>query len=529
MNHIFKNQCLLIVLIVLLSSCASVKKYNNQINTLKSEEQLKADVDYIHQKLQKLHPRLYWYIRKKDLDYKFDSLKATITDPMTSNDFFFKLSPVISSVKQGHLRMSPLTKKLSKKENRALNRKGVAPLLQFSYEIFDNKLYIVKNSSSDTTIKVGSEIISMNSIEPQEIISKLKNTFTSDGYNQTFINRGSCWMLPNFFYLLSGEMDSVKFELRYCDSLTNVTLVRGKNNGAKVVSQSIKKTSLEKKQAKNKAKVEARKKKRNGYNSQTKTYSKNLNFTSSDNSIAIMKLNDFSRGDYKKFYRNSFKKLDSLKTKTLIIDLRDNPGGRLKEINNLYSYLTDSSFYFVEKMEVTTRTSLILGNYTSSTPLIIKALNFTIGLPFLASRLAKVKKVDNKFYYNLPESKLKHRNPINFKGKVYVLINGGSFSASSIISSNLKGSKRAVFVGEETGGAYNGCIAGTMPVFTLPQSKLRVRFGLGAIIPFHKTDMNGRGILPDVEIKPTIDDRIKGIDPELNWVLDDIKGLHISK
>ena len=123
----------------------------------------------------------------------------------------------------------------------------------------------------------------------------------------------------------------------------------------------------------------------------------------------------------------------------------------------------------------------------------------------------------------LDESKIGHPKPNNFKGKVYVLINGGSFSATCILSSNLKGSKRAFFVGEETGGAYNGSVAGVIPTFTLPHSKLQLSFGLMRIQPHYKTDIEGRGIFPDIEIKPTLEDRINGRDPELQWVLDDIE------
>jgi len=88
MKPFSKNLLILIISIVLYGSCASTKKYNSQINALKSEKQLKSDVDFVYQKLQKLHPNLYWYISKKELDYKFDSLKSTIDTPMTSNDFF---------------------------------------------------------------------------------------------------------------------------------------------------------------------------------------------------------------------------------------------------------------------------------------------------------------------------------------------------------------------------------------------------------------------------------------------------------
>lgn len=529
MAHDFKNLFILIVSIVLFGSCASVKKYNSQINALKNEAQLRSDVDYVYERLQKLHPKLYWYISKKDLDYKFDSLKSTINAPMTSNDFFFKLSPVISSIKQGHMRIYPLTKRLTGKEVRALNKRGTSPLSQLTYEVFDNKLYIVKNASSDTCIKVGSEVVSVNSIKPQEVFSKFSNTFASDGFNHTFLSKVYGWQFSNFFYVYSGQRDSVLCELKYNDTLTHVLLKRGKDGPSKVEGKIKLKTSAEKELAKKESKKEARKRILQGYNTQTKTYSKNLRLMGSDSSIAVMKINDFSRGMYRKFYRESFKKMDSLKTKTLILDLRDNPGGKLNEISNLYSYLADSNFYLIDKMEVTSRTSFVLGSYSRSTPFVFKAISFTVGLPFLMGRLTRVKKEENKYYFSLPEAKLKHPSRISFKGKVYVLINGGSFSASSIISSDLKGSQRAVFVGEETGGAYNGCIAGRMPVFTLPESKLKIHFGLGLIQPYYKSDLDGRGIIPDVEVLPTIEDRIKGADPELGWVLDEIKGQHKSK
>jgi C-terminal processing protease CtpA/Prc len=138
--------------------------------------------------------------------------------------------------------------------------------------------------------------------------------------------------------------------------------------------------------------------------------------------------------------------------------------------------------------------------------------------------LMNVKKEDNgKFYYNTINSNLLHPKRNNYNGKIYVLINGGTFSASCLISSNLSGSGRAIFVGEETGGAFNGNVAGTLPIFTLPKSRLKLRFGGALIQPHYKSDNIGRGIMPDIEIKPTREDIISGNDAELTRVLDEIK------
>ncbi len=103
------------------------------------------------------------------------------------------------------------------------------------------------------------------------------------------------------------------------------------------------------------------------------------------------------------------------------------------------------------------------------------------------------------------------------------MINGYSFSASSILSTQLQANNRAVFVGEETGGAYNGTVAGIYKMYLLPASKIKIRIGLMQIEAPFKQQPDGFGNKPDVEILPTVKDRRLGKDPELDWILNDIE------
>ncbi|UPF07691.1 S41 family peptidase, partial [Flavobacterium psychrophilum] len=258
-----------------------------------------------------------------------------------------------------------------------------------------------------------------------------------------------------------------------------------------------------------------------GFDTKSKKYMRNLKFIEKDSSIAVMKINGFREGDAETFYKESFLKIKKFNTKTLIIDLRNNGGGRLNEIAKLYTYLTDKDFYFIEKSLVTKKKSLLYANYYKGGGIGTKIIK-TIFAPFYYPIMYFSVHKNGTNYYNYTNSKIKKPDTNNFKGKLYVLINGGSFSASSIISSNLKGAKRALFVGEETGGAYNGTVAGRMPVLKMPHSKLNVRMGLMACVPIYKTQVEGRGIFPDKEIIPTLDDRINNTDPEMNWILQDI-------
>ena len=517
-----KKNILCILIAFLITSCTSIKKHNARIDKKISESDLKTDIDFIYQRLQKMHPKLYWYVSKEKLDYKFDSLKSSISKPMKSFDFYQKLAPVIKTIGQGHLSVSPNSKKYSSEEIKIITKKGVAPFAQFEFEQIDNKIYIVKNKSYNKKIKVGTEVVGINNENITELLNKYKALIASDGYNTTFINRRLGKNFGAFYTNQHGLQDSLTFNFKINDTLKNVFLKRGIVDSVKVdKNKNLSKIVVDK------VKIKATKKRNSvfGYNKERKLYNRNLHFLQADSAVAVMKINGFQLGDYEAFYETSFKRIKELNSKTLIIDLRDNGGGRLSEIANLYSYLATESFVFADKSEVVSKTSVPLNmNYFTGRPL------YT--LPFLIA-LAPIiypiyyfkthKNSDGNYYLSSSQEKLKNPKETNFKGKIYVLINGGSFSASALISSNLKGSQRATFVGEETGGGYNGTVAGQMPIVLLPKSKIGVRVGLIGCIPFYKTEIFGHGIYPDKEIIPTIQDRIKEKDPEIEWVLENYK------
>lgn len=512
-------------IIIFFSQCNSVKNHNKQVEQLLSEKKLKSDTDFAYKKLKKLHPNLYWYISKEALDYKFDSLKTTITKPMRSFDFYKKISPIIASVRQGHMSVYPNMKRMTKKEGVALTRKGIGPFSQFDFEINDNKLYVLKNKSYNKAIQPGTEIVAINNQNPSELLQNYNMLFTSDGFNQTFKKSRLAKNFASYYSNENGIKDSIVYEFKFLDTLKTVTIKRQIVDSVKSEDKPAKKrlTVHEKKAKKEQQKAEKTKKSIYGYNEVNKNYNRNLRFIESDSSIAIMKINGFSIGNPYRFYRQSFKKIKDFKSKTLIIDLRDNPGGSLQEIAHLYSYLADSTFVFSQKSEVVSKTSLLQADYFKGGSLSTKALKVIFSPLYYGYTFFKVhKSEDGKYNYNTKDAKPQHVDLNAFKGKIYVLINGGSFSASCILSSNLKGSKRAFFVGQETGGAFNGTVAGRMPLIQLPNSKINVRVGLMCIKPFHSNDILGRGIFPDKEIVPTFDDKINDKDPELDWVLKDI-------
>lgn len=510
-----------VVLVLLFANCTSVEKYNQIISEPIPVEKLQADIDYTQHKLEKLYPNLYGYIPKAQLNAKFDSIRSVVKKPMTSKEFYFVISPVIASVRQGHMSMSPTIKRVSKKEAKRLRKSGDGPLSQFVFEWQNERMFVIKSKNKKNKIVEGAEVISVNAITPQSIYAKYRKSFTSDGFNKTFLPKFFSKRYNLFMTNEIGVNDSLTYVFKQNDSL--ITRVVSRNKPEK---KAVKDTTKVAKASVDKAKIKAEKKHKRiyGYDANAKEYIKSLTVVPTDSTVAVLKIKNFTQGRYWRIYDEFFDSIQKMKIKTLVIDIRDNPGGRVAEVVELYSYLTDKEYTVLKPATVTSKTSLWRTGIFKASPKWTYPF-IGIGYPVYMgfSYLKTTQRPDGTYQYYLTGARKRKSKPNNFKGKIYVMINGGSFSASCILSATLQQNPNITFVGEETGGAYNGTVAGLMPIVELPNSKIPLRLGLMDIQMIHQTQVQGRGIFPFKEIVPTITEKINHKDPELEWILSDLK------
>ncbi|AZB33256.1 S41 family peptidase [Chryseobacterium bernardetii] len=502
-----KNYSVIFIL-AMLSSCASIRRHNEQRASCIPPEQLKEDVDFAYSKLQQMHPQLYWYIPKKELELKFDSLKQTINEPLTPLQFYFKLQPVIAGIREGHLSLRIPRKKFTKKEIKTLeHKKGL--FSRFEYYISGDQMYITENRDSIENIHPGTEILSINHIPVSEYIKKYRNLISSDGYNTTFQPYFLKDLFFNYYTAENGLADRAILE----------TLYKGEKHTYTLSRESKSDSDLEKDKEMNKRTQE---RKLNDYVAASNSYNRSFKFLDKDSTIAYIKVKSFSREYSDEFYKKTFAKIKKAKSDYLIIDVRNNYGGSLYEINNLYSYLTDKPFTLIKPSQVTSRDIPLRTNYfRKSNPLDYAIKSISYPSYFFAQAFSTYKK-DGKVFYKMKADKPTKPNKEAFHGKVFVLINGGSFSASSIITAKLKNDKRATLVGEETGGANDGTVAGFYSYQKLPNSEIRFPIGLLLVQPNIDFSDTKKGVTPDIEIKENLQDIIDKKDPQLDWIRNEI-------
>ncbi|MEJ5106738.1 S41 family peptidase [Chryseobacterium sp. MYb328] len=502
-----KNYSVIFIL-AMLSSCASIKRHNEQRASCIPPEQLKEDVDFAYSKLQQMHPQLYWYIPKQELDHKIDSLKKTLNEPLTPLQFYFKLQPVIAGIREGHLSLRIPRKKFTKKEIKKLDqKKGL--FSRFGYYISGDQMYITENRDTIDNIQPGTEILSINNIPVSDYIKKYRSLISSDGYNTTF----QPYFLKDLFFGYYTAENGLS------DKATIETLYKGEKHTYTLSRESKSDHDLEKDKEMNKRTQD---KKLNDYVAASNSYNRSFKFLDKDSSIAYIKVKSFSREYSEEFYKKTFSKIKNAKSDYLIIDVRNNYGGSLYEINNLYSYLTDKPFTLIKPSQVTSRDIPLRTNYfRKSTPLEYAIKSISYPSYFFAQAFSTYKK-DGKIFYKMKADKPTKPNKGAFHGKVFVLINGGSFSASSIITAKLKNDKRATLVGEETGGANDGTVAGFYSYQKLPNSEIRFPIGLLLVQPNIDFSDTKKGVIPDVEIKESMQDIIDKKDPQLDWIRSEI-------
>lgn len=485
------------VTILLCVSCTvSNKNYNP--NTKFSRQQLQQDYSLLRNILEKKHPALYWYTPKDSMNYYFDSLYNNIADSMTELQFGWQvLAPLTQKIHCGHTSFG-----MSLHWNKYIKDKTI-PSFPLHLKVWGDTMVVVNNlNRKDSIIKNGTLLTSINGIRNHEMVQQLFQYLPLDGYadnvNYIRISSNFPYYHRNVFGIYKnyrvGYIDSLGAEkttlLPFFNPVPDTTLKKNKPWPViKIPKKIIKKARI-------------------------KSY-RAIIIDSSINTATIT-LNTFSNGGgrhLRSFIKQAFKKIKQQQVKNVILDLRSNGGGDVDISVLLTKYLRNKPF------KVADTAAAIAKSFSPYSKYIKQGFINNIGLLFVTK-----KQKDGAYHFGYWERHWFYPKKNNhFDGKIFVLTNGLTFSASTIFCNAVKDQSNVTLVGEETGGGWYGNSGLLIPDITLPKTKLRVRLPFFKIVQFNHVPKNGRGVTPDIFISPTVESVRKGIDRKMEFVNELIK------
>ena len=488
-----KNFFLLIPIVTMLIGCSASRftPYNHKY----SLKEVSDDYQVFENILKESHPGLYWYTSKDSMDYYFRKGKSELRDSMTETQFRKVLSYVVSKIDCGHTSVKPSNRYIRHIDS---SRLKIFPL---SLKLWDDTATISANlNRKDSILKRGTVITAVDNRSMREILDTVFQYLPADGYNRThklqvLSNRASFgFNYSNIF----GSRE--RFLINYTDSSgeTKSVMIPVYNPLTDSIGRAPVRSTIPV------PRIDRRERKL--------LSARQLRFEM-DNKLAIMDVNSFSRGyQLKRFFRRSFREIKKNKVDNLVIDVRGNGGGNVMNSTLLTKFLIDQKFKLADSLYAFHRSSAYgkrIQNYF-----------FNRLFMFFVTK----KKSDGNYHFGYFERHyFKPKKKNHFNGKTYVLIGGNSFSATSLFAQSVRPQENIVIVGEETGGGAYGNSAWLIPDVTLPETKVRFRLPLFRLVINKDAPMDGRGVQPEVEVKPTVRDIREGVDFKMNKVVELIR------
>lgn len=451
-----------------------------------SSDKLKADLALLQNILEKNHPSLYWYTSKDSIDYYFKATQASLTDSLTELQFKNRTAWMLGKIHCGH------TVVRSSKHYTQYFFGKRPPSFPLSLKVWQDSAVVVTNYNRDSILKRGTVITGINSKSTAKILDSICQLIGTDGYANNLKYQLISFNFPAYYKNTFG-LDS-GYVISYLDSIGQSKKITIKNYDPKTDS-SFTRTPLDpagitKKQFRSFA----------AFSDRNMVIDTILN-------AAILSVNTFSEGRLNHFFRKSFKKIKEQHVKNLVLDLRQNSGGNILSSTRLCQYIVDRPFRVADTVAALTRTFAYKKNIRPWF------------LYWLSMHLSGRRYEDGRIHFRYFEKHaFKPRKANHFNGDVYIVTGGYTFSAAALATSTLKGQRNVTVVGEETGGGAYGNSAMHLPTITLPHSGLRVTLPLYRLVLNAKRPKNGRGIFPDVEVKPSSIYIKRGIDGKLEKV-----------
>ena len=483
--------------VALLSGCHTNSQKNkvtaqSPIDTglIKSVKSMHEDLAILWSAIQEMHPGYGIYTDSDSMQDLYKKTYAAIQTPLTESQFITAIYPFVCGLRCGHTQI---------KHSEGFKPPVTPQTAQLPFKVLarDHRAWITTHRTDQ--LDTGDEIISVNNVPVKTIIDHGYDLYGDDGYNETFkelflseydgfedvCNRYYHWQAHYQLKLLtaSGTVKTVQIQ------------------ESKLVTPAISPAQIVDNYA--------------DWITEKSIPDSRLRFL--DNaSVALLQSPPFAYADTVVF-KDAFKLIQQKRTKTLILDMRQNSGGDIRVATQLLSYLADAPFRIVKDVK-SRLPNPALNSFA-------RYFDTSITQGFLSGFRPDHKEgawyhITSKPAFGNLYGPFALEKANHFDGKLIVLIGGATFSSGTLLTAALKAQRKGViFIGRETAGSEEGCNGVTLQKLTLPNTKIVVDFPWMRVISMAKNALPGRGIMPDYPVNYSPNDIVTQNDLDLKKAL----------
>jgi hypothetical protein len=454
--------------------------------TITREEALR-DVAALRRILFKDHPAPTAYVSRDSIERRLEALTISKEDTYDLRRWEWSIRDLLTIVGCGHTYMST-----NPRIKPAKNPK-VFPFRVFST---DGQVWVRQclDSTQASSIPVGAELLQFNNYPVTDVLRRIQLHQPSDGYNQTLWHRlANKDIFFNFLHRKYFPTDSVlTVRWRGTDGEEHTSVVNAvPDNKLQYSPSAPRDTQIQILYSTGKGK-------------------QYFYVHPANPKVGVLRIASF-KGKGNRLYRRAFRYMNRHDLEHLVIDVRDNLGGDFGSCVNLARYVVDSSFKMRLSRPVfrTWRHQPFMNHP--------KRLGSFFLFDIVNTNPRWIR--HGRVHYKL---KYRPRRKNHFDGPTYVLTNGFSFSASSLMAAYIQAKSDATIIGQETGGGARSNNGMQIPRFILPGSGIKLN------IPQMNLDYRlgkdeGRGVIPDIMTKYSIQDILEQRDLEWEAVWKQIK------
>lgn len=459
-----------------------VKEQSSTVAQSLTTAEMQADFDSLRKALEEVHGGLYRFSDKVSINNRFDAYRGQLKSVHDQREFIALLFTMLAETRDGHMRLEmdePTIAILAK-----------ARLFPFQLLIEDSRLMMLYNDTpGDSTIRPGMEVLTINGHKAADMIRTILPGIPGDGFIETGKIKRLERSFAHYYWLFIDQSTEFAITARDATGKTVNTKLPGilsadreKNRNNNAVNTAIQ-TGI----------------------SRISGMDDNISFRFlKDADIACLRIRSFGGENFVTTIDSLFKTLHDKKTRALMVDLRGNGGGVDEYGMRLVSQFTNKPFRYFDRIHLTS----ILPSFTTWKAGTAEELRSGVIADPKGGYLALPKLHDG----------VAEQSPANypFSGKVFVLLDGGTFSTAADVTALLRHLTNATFIGEESGGAAEGNTSGLNSQVKLPHLKLGLKIHMyeywNAVSPVRK----GRGTLPDYPIARRVADLLQGIDAPMD-------------